>query len=218
MLLCAMLVFLFSWDLVISRQAGLILILSSVIYLILNCIKALRTRKLKPAVSTQESATMSPTMSLGKAVLMFLIGAVLVVVGSRLLVNAGIAIATALKIPSLIIGLTAVAIGTSLPELVTAIKSSRKKVADLAIGNIIGANILNLGLITGVSAMIRPLTIDLFTRYYAFAWMFIMIIGMMMIFWKKGKMSKRDGIIMLSLYIIYILGLVVSSILYPTPS
>jgi cation:H+ antiporter len=108
--------------------------------------------------------------------------------------------------------MTAVAVGTSLPELITAITSAKKKVADLAIGNIIGANILNLALITGTSAVINPLSLDLFTRYYAFSWLFIMIIGMMIILWKKGEMQKKAGYIMLSLYVIYNLGLVLFSV------
>jgi len=211
MLITAVLVLVFSWDLTVTRLAGLALVLSAAIYLILNCIQAIRERKKEQA--PVESSSQEKDTSLGKAITVFAIGAVLVIVGSHFLVNSGIAIATALKIPSLVIGLTAVAVGTSLPELVTAITSAKKKVADLSIGNIVGANILNLGLITGVSAMIRPLTLDLFTRYYAFTWMFIMIIGMMIIFWKKGEMGKKAGILLISLYGVYTLGLVIFSVI-----
>lgn len=205
MLLSAILVVLFSWDFNLGRGSGLILFTLAILYLSLNCLRAVLERKKDKASS--EVASMETNLTLGKAIALFLFGAVLVIVGSKLLVNSGIAIAEALKIPSLIIGLTAVAVGTSLPELVTAITSAKKNVADLSIGNIVGANVLNLSLITGASAMIRPLSIDLFTRYYAFMWLFIMIFAMIIIFWKKGAMGKKAGIIMISLYILYNIGL-----------
>jgi cation:H+ antiporter len=202
MLILAICVFIFAWNFEISRWGGLFLFLLAMIYLILNMVKANWERK---KATTEESNKI--TISIKKSIINFIIGTVLVITGSWLLVNAGTAIATALKIPSLIIGLTAVAVGTSLPELVTAITSAKKKVTDLSISNIIGANILNLSLILGTAAMIHPLTIDSFTRYYAFTWVFIMIIGVMLAFWKKGKMTKTTGMVLLSLYVIYIFGL-----------
>lgn len=211
MLITTIVVFIFAWNLNISRWGGLFLFISALVYLALNFIKAMSERK-KSQGSTCESPE-EKNERFGKSIFLFLIGTVLVILGSQLLVKSSVAIAEALKIPTLIIGLTAVAVGTSLPELVTAIKSAKKKVADLSISNIIGANILNLSLITGVSAMIRPLTLDLFTRHYAFLWVFIMIVGMMLIFWKTGKMTRRAGIIMLSLYVVYVLGLLIYSMM-----
>lgn len=213
MLITTIVVFIFAWNLEISRWGGVFLVISALIYLLLNLIKARSERK--KVTSAGEQIVPEMNVSITKATMHFLIGTVLVITGSWLLVNAGTAIATALKIPSFIIGLTAVAVGTSLPELVTAITSAKKQVTDLSISNIIGANILNLGLITGTAAIIRPLTLDLFTKYYAFAWVFIMIIGMMLIFWNTGTMTKRSGIFMLSLYGVYILGLLIASIVFP---
>lgn len=211
MLLSAVLVLVFSWDFDLGRGSGIILFALAILYLSLNCIRAIMERKKDEGGLENESSEKS--ISLRKSIIMFFFGAVLVIVGSKLLVNSGIAIAEALKIPSLIIGLTAIAVGTSLPELVTAITSAKKNVADLSIGNIMGANVLNLTFITGASAIIRPLTIDLFTRYYAFMWLFIMIIAMMIIFWKKGAMGKKAGIFMISLYVLYNFGLMFYSIM-----
>ena len=206
MLLSAVLVVIFSWDFDLGRGSGIILFALAILYLSLNCLRAVLERKKEGAPPESESP--EDNIPLKKAIIMFLLGAVLVIVGSKLLVNSGIAIAEALKIPSLIIGLTAIAVGTSLPELVTAITAAKKNVADLSIGNIVGANVLNLAFITGASAIIRPLTIDLFTRYYAFMWLFIMIFAMMIIFWKTGKMGKTAGIVLLSLYVLYNVGLI----------
>lgn len=153
----------------------------------LNTLRAFLERQ-KNLSSVSETTTESDKkVSITQALLTFFLGAILVISGSKLLVNSGIDIAKALQIPSLVIGLTTVAIGTSLPELITAVK---KNVADLAIDNIVGANFLNLSFITGASALINPLTMDTFTRTYAFSWLFIMILGMMFIIWKEGKMGK----------------------------
>lgn len=212
MLVSAALVFLFSWDLEISHQGGIILLILATLYLSLNALRAVLERKQNR--TPDENSSAEDNISIGKLLLMFLFGVGLVIVGSKLLVNSSIEIAKALKIPSIIIGMTVVAVGTSLPELVTAITSAKKKVADLAVGNILGANILNLALITGASAVINPLSLNLIDRYYAFSWLFIMIIGMMIIFWKKGEMQKKAGYIMLSLYVIYNLGLIFFSSLF----
>lgn len=211
MLASAILVFLFSTDLEITRQSGIILVTLAMLYLFFNALRSILERK--KSETPDEHLPSEDSLSTGRLILIFLFGIVLVIVGSKLLVNSSIAIAEALKIPSIIIGMTVVAVGTSLPELVTAITSAKKKAADLAIGNILGANILNLALITGTSAVISPLSLDLFTRYYAFSWLFIMITALMIIFWKSGKMQKKSGFIMLSFYVIYNLGLVLFSAL-----
>ncbi len=140
MLFSAAFVFLYSLDLEISSRSGLVLFIVGILYLSLNALRAVIERKKEQPLHNPSAS--SDDQPLQNAILTFLGGAVLIIIGSKLLVSSGIAIANALGIPSLIIGLTAVAIGTSLPELVTAITSVKKKVADLSIGNIIGANVL----------------------------------------------------------------------------
>jgi len=212
MLVSAILVFLFSGDLEITRQGGIVLFTLAILYVSLNTLRAVLERK--QSRTPEENPSSEENVSMGKLILTFLFGVGLVIVGSKLLVNSSIEIAKALKIPSIIIGMTVVAVGTSLPELVTAVTSAKKKVADLAIGNILGANILNLSLITGASAIINPLSLKLIDRYYAFSWLFIMITAMILIFWKKGEMGKKAGYAMLSLYVLYNLGLVFFSDLF----
>lgn len=213
MLFSGLFVFLYSLDLVIDRRAGLVLFIVALLYLSLNTLRAILERK---NVANPKKEIHEDDVPLTRALLTFIIGAVLVVIGSKLLVNSGIKIAESLGIPTLIIGLTAVAVGTSLPELITAITSVKKRVADLSVGNIIGANVLNLVMITGASAMVNPLTIDLFTRYYAFWWMFIMIATTMILLWKKGQMGKRGGWVLISLYVLYNAGLLYFSVTNPS--
>ena len=97
--------------------------------------------------------------TIGKYSVSFLVGITLVVFGSDLLVGNGIAIAKLMGVPSIVIALTFTALGTSLPELVTTITSIRKKVTNLGVGNIIGANILNIVQVLGISALIKPISL-----------------------------------------------------------
>ena len=98
-------------------------------------------------------------MPLAKTLILLVLGAVLIAVGANLLVDNGTLIAQALGVPESVIALTFVALGTSLPELVTAITSLVKGCSDLSLGNIVGANVFNLVLVSGASVTIAPFTI-----------------------------------------------------------
>lgn len=94
--------------------------------------------------------------SIGRDVVLVLIGVVLLVVGANILVKGATGIATAFGVSDLIVGLTVVAIGTSLPELATSIVAVRRGQRDLAVGNVVGSNIFNIGAVAGMAAMISP--------------------------------------------------------------
>jgi cation:H+ antiporter len=94
--------------------------------------------------------------SIGRDVVLVLIGVVLLVVGANILVKGATGIATAFGVSDLIVGLTVVAIGTSLPELTTSIVAVRRGQRDLAVGNVVGSNIFNIGAVAGLAAMISP--------------------------------------------------------------
>jgi len=206
MVASAVLVILFTIQLQLSRWMGWALMLLALTYLILDYWN-MKSESKRPK---DESLDISPQSgSMRKSVIFFGFGAVLVIMGSQFLVVSGIGIAHALGIPSVIIGLSVIAIGTSLPELVTAIASARKGVPDLSIGNIVGANVLNLALITGLAGAINPLRITRFTQLYSFPWLIIFISLMIFMFRRNGMLVKKDGLILLALYIIYIAGLIV---------
>jgi len=134
----------------------------------------------------------------------FALGAALVIVGSKLLVDGAVGVATAMGIPSIVIGLPVVAVGTSLPELVTAITSARKQVADLSIGNILGANIANLTLIIGTAASLNELTMDRLTQMFNFP---ALLVGMALMFWvvhSDQRVTRREGFFMLGYYAVYL--------------
>lgn len=109
-----------------------------------------------PAPESGEVEEQGPARALWLNVVLLVVGAALIAVGADLLVDNGTLIAAALGVPESVIALTFVALGTSLPELVTAITSLAKGHGSLSLGNVIGANIFNLVLVTGVSTVLKP--------------------------------------------------------------
>jgi len=209
MIASGLLMIVFAWNLQLGWKAGGILLSFAMAYLIFDYWKI--TYKKKQESSANESETRdfgSPTTNMKRSVGFFVLGATLVVVGSRLLVVSGIAIAKSLGVPSVIIGLSIISVGTSLPELVTAVTSARKGIPDLSIGNIIGANVLNLTMITGVASVIHPLVLTPFTRFYSFSWLAVFLITMVAMFLRQGEIAKKEGSVLLFLYTLYVLGLV----------
>lgn len=139
-------------------------------------------------------------------VVLILLGIVGLKIGGDLVVENAKTIATALNISEKIIGLTIVAIGTSLPELVTSVTAAIKGDSDIAIGNIIGSNIFNLLFIIGTSAVITPITYNI---SYNFDLIFLFIAMILMCIFPfikpKDVMSRSNGAIFTILYIIYMI-------------
>ena len=194
----------FSWDRSMDRVYGLLLLAGAVAYLAWDLAGIVRSRRAGAA----DAGDADGAEGLGGAVGWFTVGALCVVAGSRLLVTSGQDLAAALGVPSAIIGFSIIAIGTSVPELVTGVTAARKGVPDLSLGNIVGANVLNLLLIVGLSGTIQPLQIDAFSQSYGFPWLgifFVAVIGAVLRF---GVLRRAAGIALLLLYALYVIGLV----------
>ena len=193
----------FSWDLTMDRVYGVVLLVLAGAYLAWDLVGILRTRREAGA----EAADPDAARGLAGAVGWFAVGGACVLAGSRLLVTSGQGLAVALGVPSAIIGFSVIAIGTSVPELVTGVTAARKGVPDLSLGNIIGANVLNLFLIVGLSGTIQPLVLDSFSQWYGFPWLglfFLTIVGVVL---KNGVVRRAAGIGLLMLYALYMIGL-----------
>ena len=132
-----------------TRVMGVIMLAMFVAYMIVNVLQM----KNAPAEVHEEA---EEEMSLPKTLGLLVVGAVLIAVGANLLVDNGTLIAQAMGVPESVIALTFVALGTSLPELVTAITSLMKGHGSLSLGNVIGANLFNLVLVCGVSQTLSP--------------------------------------------------------------
>lgn len=129
--------------------------------------------------------------------------------GGKWIVDVAIKIAEVFNMSQSLIGLTIVAVGSSLPELATSAIAAYKKQPDLAIGNIIGSNIFNILGVLGVSAIIYPLPFDVVLNRDIFMVIFAsMILLLLMFVGKKGVIERRQGVFMMTIYIGYVIFLV----------
>lgn len=139
-----------------------------------------------------------------KITILFITGLIMMVVGSRLLVNNGVKIASFLGIPQGIISLTVIALGTSLPELVSSLTAIRKRHHGISVGNILGANILNIVSVISISSLINDLPILAQNIRVDFIFMIVILLILILPTIKSGKVHRIQGITLLIAYIIYI--------------
>jgi cation:H+ antiporter len=159
-----------------------------------------------------DSKISSKPLSLGKSLLFVVLGLILLVVGGRIVVKSAVDLALALNISEKVIGLTVVALGTSLPELVTSITAILKKKSDIAIGNIIGSNIFNVFLILGVSALARPMVYSpVFNRDIYLLAFGTLLLFLSMFTGKKRKLDRWEAAIFVLLYAGYIIFLILKN-------
>lgn len=141
-------------------------------------------------------------------VLLLAAGFTMLVKGADLFVDGASALAAKFHIPQLVIGLTVVAMGTSMPEAAVSISAALKESADITIGNIVGSNILNILIILGLSAVIMPLSVGKTTIRYEMPFL-VGITALLFIQGLDGTVSLIDGIILVILFIAYLLYLLV---------
>lgn len=193
-----------------SRISGLILLATFLVYMFVT----VRSMLGKPESAESAEAEEAEEDPLIKSVGLLVVGAVLIAVGADLLVDNGIIIASALGVPESVIALTFVALGTSLPELVTAITSLIRGHGALSLGNVIGANLFNLVLVAGISQTLSPfalpsskvvmgmnssLLIDIPVMLFVMAFLTIPAII-------RGKLEKWQGITLLCIYFAFCIG------------
>ena len=198
-----------------SRVTGVILLGGFVAYMTLTVMQMFRDKKnaedeaLKIEDGALEAdAEEEKKESILKSILFLVIGAAVIAVGADLLVDNGTIIAEALGVPETVISLTFVALGTSLPELVTAITALMKGHGALSLGNIIGANLFNLVLVSGVATTILPFDVPAESTVGNIPTSFVIDIPVMLAVMAimtvpaliKGKLSRVQGIALLAIY------------------
>ncbi|MFV8570008.1 calcium/sodium antiporter [Marinobacter sp. SBS5] len=160
-----------------------------------------------PLAEGIDSELVTHPMPMKNAVIWLVIGLILLIVSSRILVWGAVTIAQALGISDLIIGLTIVAIGTSLPELASALAAVKKNEHDLILGNILGSGIFNTLAVVGLAATIQPLSVDPEVLYRDWTLMLgltiaLLVMGFGITGWRK-LISRVDGLLLLTVYIAY---------------
>ncbi|PAV25335.1 cation:H+ antiporter [Tamilnaduibacter salinus] len=147
-----------------------------------------------------------PELDTRRAVMWFAVGLVLLIASSRMLVWGATELALTLGVSELVIGLTIIAIGTSLPELAASVASALKGHHDVALGNIVGSNLFNLLAVLAMPALLNPLTIDpeaLYRDYAVMAGLTVLLAIFAYSMQKKGKLARFEGGILLVIYIGY---------------
>ena len=187
-----------------TRPVGFVMLAMFVIYMIVN----VKQMTGNPEAASEDAEEDEEEMNFGKIIILLVVGAALIAVGADLLVDNGTLIAQALGVPESVIALTFVALGTSLPELVTAITSLVKGHSDLSLGNVIGANVFNLVLVSGVSVTLAPFKVPQSSTIMGMNSSLVLEIPLMLIVMLilslpaliRGKLSRAQGILMLVIY------------------
>lgn len=185
---------------VLGRWAGLLFLTLFVLYIYATVKSALRSRAEAKDMEEEEYKTMSPL----KSGIYIVIGLIGIVWGGNLVVDSASNIALTFGWSQTFIGLTIVALGTSLPELVTSVVAARKGENDLAVGNVVGSNIFNILLILGVSSFITPITLDVTAVYDTI----ILIIASIVVYVSaisKREIQRKEGILFLVCYFAFFL-------------
>lgn len=189
----------------LSIPGSIVLLLIFIFFMVWNL------RSAKRGDSTENSGAPANRKLLTRSIILFLIGAAAIVIGSRLMVRYGSDIAVWLGVPERIIALTLIAVGTSLPELVTTITAIIKKESALSVGNIIGANIIDLSLILPVCSLISGKPLPVAPQSAAVdlpACLLVTLLGMVPLLFRQ-KASKLQGIVLLAAYAAYLIIVIV---------
>ena len=187
----------------LSRVDGMILLLLFVIY-IFSMIEMIVNNKEKDSEEVE-------SMPLLKSSVLTVFGLIAIVMGADLTVTSAVSIAALFGLSETLIGLTVVAVGTSLPELITSVVAAKKGENDIAIGNIIGSNVFNILLVLGVSASINPIIISS-RNYIDLVILIIATVTTMLIMFTGSKISKWEGRLMYLAYFGYIAYLVLRTV------
>ncbi len=191
------------WDGTLSRGEGAILLVGFFAYLIFTYITQRKSREMDNDLEEIEESI--AVQSVGSLVFWFVLGLGGVLVASHFIVDSAKVIATAFGISSGMIGLTVIAIGTSLPEIATGVAAGRRGHGEIVVGNILGADILNVCWIAGASAVVNPLIVGPREIHFMMPTMIVIVLAMLFMMRTGYRLTRVEGIILTSLYVVYLL-------------
>jgi cation:H+ antiporter len=215
LVLVSLLVLVLIWDLELSRMDGFVLLGGTICLVAWMLWIAQKERSFGDPLEREFESELPHDMSTRVATLWTLTGLVLLVVSAQLLVWGAINIAQAFGVSDLLIGLTIIAIGTSLPEVAVSVTASIKGEDDIAIGNIIGSNMFNLLAVLGVAGSIEAATFSNEVLFRDYATMLALTVALFVMaygFRGKGHINRFEASILLAAYIAYLGWLYISEI------
>lgn len=201
MLAASVLLFLFALDGQLGFVDGLLLV-SGLVLFILYCIFG--HRREGSNVSADEAVVAEEKRHRGRDLVLILVGIIGLGVGAELMVRSAITIARSFGISDMIIGMTVVALGTSLPELAASMMGAWKGEMDLSVGNVIGSNIFNLFFVLGICSMIRPIPIDPGTLRFELPLMLLFSFALLPLIGRRMKIGRTEGSILLVGYLLFV--------------
>ena len=205
--ICALLLLVLGYmgSMSLGHVDGIILLLLYIAFLGFMIYTAMKARKAGNENSSEVVAEAEEIKirSVPKSILFIVIGAVGIMIGGDVVVDSAVNIATSFGMSQTLVGLTIVALGTSLPELVTSVVAAKKKEVDMALGNAIGSNVANILMILGIASSISPIPfhmedlidICVLVVFSLLIWLFA---------WTKKRIDKGEGLVMVVLYVIYV--------------
>jgi cation:H+ antiporter len=188
---------------IISRWEGLLLLGILAVYLAYVIHTENRKRKIAPEVN-EELASHIKRGGIGVQVLRFFLGLAGVVLASEFLIDSAVFLAKYVGASEAVIGLTLVAVGTSIPEIVTCVVAGRKGHGDLAFGDIVGADILNILWIIGAASVANPIQVERRVIFFAFPWMLAVVALMLLLSRWRYTLQRWKGYLLVVVYLLYI--------------
>ncbi|WBX80925.1 calcium/sodium antiporter [Virgibacillus salarius] len=186
----------------ISRSDGLIFLLFLSVFMYYVIEVALKSRE-----NTAQDKSAKQTKC-GKNILITVLGLAGIVIGGQMVVNNGKEIAYSLGMSEALVGLTIIAVGTSLPELVTSITAALKKESEIALGNIVGSNIFNILFVLGTSSVITPLAVN--GKVIIDIIMMIGLTVLLLIFSRTNyRIGKTEGVFLVAGYVLYVAYIII---------
>lgn len=201
------------WDGSVVRWNGVLLLVVFALVMGYSIWRELRKAHAEATESVEEES--AEKASLGKSIMWLVLGLALLVASSRALVWGAVEIARTLGVSDLLIGLTIVAIGTSLPELASSIAAARKGENDIALGNIIGSNLFNTLAVVGLAAIVSPMdAIEKAVTYRDMPLMTALTVALIVLGFRRkgdGRLNRIAGAILLAIYVGYLALLVIQA-------
>lgn len=183
---------------------GVILLVIFIAFILYQVLSALKARKENTLESELESESEEiKEIPIWLSLIYIVGGATAIKFGGDFVVNSAVAIATAAGLSQTLIGLTIVALGTSLPELATSVVAAKKGELDMAVGNVVGSNVFNILMILGLAASLSPISF-LQENIIDIAILLVFSLITWVMCWTKGKLGKKEGFIMMALYVGYV--------------
>lgn len=216
MIFAVILLFILAFNNVIDQFEGILLVLSGIIYTVFTIWKSRKEETLKHAKAENITESSSPSprkIYILKSIFYALLGLVLLVIGSNLFVDASVNFARMFGLSELIIGLTIVSIGTSLPEVATSITATFKGEKDIAVGNVVGSNIFNIVYILGISSLINPsgLSVQSSLLYFDLPLLLFVSFVCLPLFFTGQEISRWEGVLLFLFYLLYLAYLIMQS-------